>query len=629
MAGLGIFVGLLFAVLAGRLVQLQVFEHETWRKVADENTQRTFLRQPQRGGILDVNGNPLAVSLPVKRVLANPKMLGAHYAEVAAALAPLLAYQPAELAQLLKPTVVRTNAKGGPVLREYVNLRRKVTLEQWQQVTQALARVTARVNDRSLPRAERSLLRGIRRYGVYAVDDQQRVYPSRNTAAHVVGYVREQENNFNHFSVMELAGWDGIERWLDRQLTGVRGWRITELDRRQNEIVAQRLQEVEPRAGLNVVLTLDLFIQNMVETALAEAMKQFTPISAQALVMRPATGEILAMATLPNFDPNEPNRVADTAWLRNRVISDMMEPGSTFKIVTIAAALNEGVVTLDDWFNCENGHWYYLGHVLRDHGKGYGTLNLLHVIAKSSNIGVAKVAVQRLNAQKLYEYARAFGFGVRAGVTLPGEHGGWLHPVKDWDRLTLSRMAIGQSLTVTHLQMMLAMCAVANDGRLMRPMLVSRLVEPSGQVFAEYRPQMVRQVVPKRIARELTTALKVVPTREGTAEKAELELYTGAGKTGTAQKAANRVYVPGKYVASYIGFFPADAPEICISVVLDEPDKDKGYYGGQTAATVFKRIAEQVASYLKIRPDRPSSFSDALAAATLEAPVEHDVARNN
>ena len=320
--------------------------------------------------------------------------------------------------------------------------------------------------------------------------------------------------------------------------------------------------------------------------------------------MRPRTGEILAMATLPNFDPN--NLAASSAdTRRNRVIADIAEPGSTFKIVVVSGALNERKVTLADQFNCENGAFSFAGRVLHDHER-YGLLSVKNIITKSSNIGAAKVGIA-LGNQELYDYMREFGFGQRTGLPLPGEVNGLLYPPSKWSKVSIAQIPMGHGVAVTRLQMLQAMAVIANDGWLMRPMIVSRLEDANGNLVAQYTPQRVRQVVSERAAHDMVEALKTVVTDEGTAVKAALEHYTVAGKTGTAQKAENGAYVPGKYLSSFIGFFPADNPELCISVVLDEP---KGaHYGGQTAAPAFKQIAERAANYLNIRPDREDKTS--------------------
>ena len=604
---------LAFLGLAFRLVELQVFQHDKYRAVAEKNTQRIFFIEPRRGDILDAHGNPLAISIPVKKICANPRFLGHEYGKVAKVLAPLLSYKESELAQRLQP-ILSTNASGNRVTNAYVNLRRKVSVEQWQQITQAVAGISFDVDETTLSRDEKAFYRNLRRLGIYAVDDQQRVYPSRHLASHVIGFAQETEAEFNDTSVATLAGRDGTEAWFQQKLCGHRGWRVTEKDNRNREIVVYREQEVEPRPGLNVVLSIDMVIQSIVETHLAEAMQKHSPLSASAVVMRPRTGEILAMATLPDYDPNRPGDVpADHR--RNRVISDAVEPGSTFKIVVVSGALNENMVTLQDTFDCERGLWRYMGKPLHDHDGGYPLLTVEEIIKKSSNIGSAKIAVYKLGEEKLYEYVRAFGFGGRTGITLAGEINGLVYPTKKWDRLTISRIPMGHSVSVTPLQMIMAMCAIANEGKLMRPLLVTRLQDQSGQVFTQYQPQMVRQVISPKAARDMTTALKTVVSKNGTAPKAALEHYTVAGKTGTAQKVVDGEYARDKYLSSFIGFFPADAPELCVYVLLDAPDTKKGYYGGQTAAPIFKSIAEETANYLKIRPDREEIGKDAIAGA--------------
>jgi cell division protein FtsI/penicillin-binding protein 2 len=338
-------------------------------------------------------------------------------------------------------------------------------------------------------------------------------------------------------------------------------------------------------------------VQHIVETALADALQKHTPKSITGIVMRPRTGEILAMVSLPNYDPNQPNTISPET--RNRVITDVMEPGSTFKIVVVSGALNSGVVKLTDPFDCEHGHFAFAGKVLHDH-EAYGVLSVENIITKSSNIGAAKIGIQ-LGAQSLYDYAWNYGFGQRTGLPLPGEARGFLYPVKNWSKVSIAQIPMGHGVAVTRLQMLDAMAAIANGGWLMRPMIVSRLQEHDGGVVERYAPQRVRQVITEATDKEMIEALKTVATKDGTAPDAALKNYVVAGKTGTAQKAENGGYAPGKYVASFIGFFPADHPELCISVVMDEPKE--GYYGGKVCGPVFREIAERCASYLNIPPD--------------------------
>ena len=264
----------------------------------------------------------------------------------------------------------------------------------------------------------------------------------------------------------------------------------------------------------------------------------------------------------------------------------------------MTAGLNERVITLNDIFDCERGHFAFAGRTLHDH-KSYGLLSVENIITKSSNIGAAKIGI-RLGDEKLWSYIHNFGFGERTGIPLPGELPGIVHPVRSWTKVSIAQIPMGQGVAVTPLQMAMAMAAIANHGVLMRPMLVNRLEDAAGHVVAQYEPQPVRRVASPEAIADMVRALKTVPTREGTAEQAGLEHYTVAGKTGTAQKAENGHYVE-KFFSSFIGFFPADHPALCISVVLDEA-KD-GHYGGEIAAPTFHAIAEQAANYLNLKPD--------------------------
>lgn len=606
--------------LGGWLYVLQVVMHGKFKEIVADNTQRIFLKQPRRGDILDAHGHKLATSEPVKRVLADPSLIHPWQGEVAKTLAPLLQIPATDIAFQLR--LVRTNEDGTLRTNRFVDFKRKVTVEQWQQITQSMTRVGQELCLPGMKRSERNAILAMARRGIYAEEEYRRVYPGGDLAAHVLGYVQEADrvftNSTTRVATTEMLGIYGIEHWLDAKLKGSRGWRVTETDRRQREVVVHRNQDVDSKPGLDAVLTIDSFIQNILETQLGEALHKYTPKSVAGVIVRPRTGEILALASLPDFDPNQPGRVQDLSVLKNRVIADVHEPGSTFKIVVVSAGLNEQSITLQDTFHCENGIWYFKGKPLRDH-EHYADLSVERIITKSSNIGSAKIAIQRLGEEKLYDYVKRFGFGSRTGLTLDGEVGGILRPVDKWDGLTVSRIPMGQAVATTQIQMTMAMAAIANEGRLMRPMLIQGLKDTSGQWVQRFQPQVVREAISPRAARAMTAALKTVPTKEGTGAKAALDHYTVAGKTGTAQVAGRGGYEPGKYVASFVGFFPADEPEVCISIMLEQPDVKKGYYGGQIAAPYFKIVAEQVANYLKIKPDKDEALTNGLLASTNSA----------
>ncbi|MGA2243638.1 MAG: penicillin-binding protein 2 [Verrucomicrobiota bacterium] len=592
--------GAAFAGLGYRLVDLQVVRHDELSLKAEQNTQREIREQPRRGDILDVNGDILATSVPVRTVCADPALIGTQALAVAQVVAPLLQLNEAALAQRLTPrTYLVKNREGQTLTNEahYVRLARNVTEPVWQRVYAAMTNFSYDTGGRKFSKSEARLLSDLREHGIFAESDQLRVYPQGSLAGQVIGFPAVEETNVGGHYVSKIVGCDGIEKSLQDKLSGVAGWRVTETDKDRREVVAMRDEDVYARDGLSVVLTIDSAVQHIVETALADALQQHTPKSITGIVMRPRTGEILAMASLPNFDPNQPGTFSRET--QNRVISEIMEPGSTFKIVVVSGALNSGTVKLTDEFDCEHGHFAFAGRVLHDH-ESLGIETTKSIITKSSNIGAAKIGI-KLGPENLYQYAWNFGFGQMTGIPLPGEVRGILHPVKQWSKVSIAQIPMGHGVSVTRLQMVYAMAAIANGGWLMRPMIVSRLQDHDGNVVERYLPQRVRQVITEATSKQMVEALKTVATKEGTAAEAAMKNYVVAGKTGTAQKAENGGYAPGKYVSSFIGFFPADDPEICISVVMDE--SKEGYYGGKVCGPVFRDIAERCASYLNIPPD--------------------------
>ena len=593
------FLAAAFGGLSYRLVDLQVLRHDELSARSAQNTQREFWQAPRRGDILDANGNILATSVAVKTICADPSLLGSYQPLVAHAIAPLLKLNEADLAQRLTPHLVRkANGEISTNGLHYVRLVKNVSDETWRQVEMAMTNLTFGVDEKKLPRAQKEFVRNLRQHALTAEPDQMRVYPNGSLASQVIGFPSAEEEKISGRLVTQIVGRDGVELALQKQLSGVAGWKVTETDRAQHELVAMRDEDVHPRDGLNVVLTVDSVVQHIVETALADALQKHTPKSITGIVMRPRTGEILALVSLPNYDPNQPNTI--TPETRNRVITDVVEPGSTFKIVVVSGALDKKVVTLSDQFFCENGHFAYAGKTLHDH-VSLGNESVKNIIMKSSNIGAAKIAIERLGAQNLYDYAWDYGFGQRSGIPLPGEARGILYPVDKWSKVSIAQIPMGHGVAVTRLQMLYAMAAIANHGWLMRPMIVSRLQERDGSLVQRYAPERVRQVIGEKADADIVEALKAVPTKDGTAPDAALKNYVVAGKTGTAQKAENGAYASGKYVSSFIGFFPADNPELCISVVMDEPKE--GYYGGKICGPVFRDIAERCASYLDIPPD--------------------------
>lgn len=596
-----------FAGLGFRLVDLQVWRHGELAKLSEKKTQQTSWWLARRGDILDVNGNVLATSIPVQTICANPSMIGGQQAVVARALAPLLQMSEDDLLQRLTPRIGK-NSRGETVTNGlyYVRLQKNVPDETWQQIQSAMSQLSFGVVETNLTKPDRAFLHDLRQYAVFPEPDQLRVYPNGALAAHVLGFTGTKENT-NHTS--EMFGYDGIEKTFDSDLSGASGWRKGTSDRGKNELVSRRDEDVSAQNGLNVVLTIDAQIQHIVESALTNAMAKHAPQSITGIVLRPRTGEILALASLPSFDPND-LRTKTTNTEPDRVISDIMEPGSTFKTIVISGALNEHIVTLNDTVFCEGGVFHYAGLTLHDSEHNHlGNIPVWEVLEKSSNIGAAKIGI-KLKGPLLHTYMTAFGLGEFTGIPLPHE-AGTARFVPSVEALTekkflIAQVPMGQGVAMTRLQMAMAIGAIANGGVLMRPMLVKELEDDNGNVIQRYEPQSVRRVITESTAGEMVEALKTVVSKDGTAPLAAITNYVVAGKTGTAQKVVDGKYSNDRFVVSFIGFFPADNPEICISIVMDTPKEGSHAFGGALCGPVFSEIGKGCASYLNIPPDQVS-----------------------
>ncbi len=420
--------------------------------------------------------------------------------------------------------------------------------------------------------------------GMFYRDATIRHYPQRSFLCHVLGFV-------NHVG----TGSAGIEQQLDRYLRGSPGMVEGRLDAMRKDLYNKRGRQVPALEGANVTLTIDQNIQYMVEKALDEVMVEHRAEGAWAIVQRIRTGEILALANRPGFDLNEFRHAPDFAKL-NRAIGYVYEPGSTFKPAVIAAALEEKTVTPDTMFNCENGAWFYKRRILRDY-HSYSRLSVADGLKKSSNILTAKVALT-LGDEGLDSYLRAFGFGKKLGLDLPGEENGILHPVKRWSGISATRIAIGQGVAVTALQMLGAVCAIANDGFLMKPYIVSEVRSGSGNVMRRSEPEVLSRPISVETAQIMRQLMGRVTESDGTGRRARIPGYTVAGKTGTAQKAIAGGYSSSEHMASFVGFLPVEQPEIGVIVVVDNPQPI--HTGGRVAAPAFSKIAGPAIRYLNV-----------------------------
>ena len=406
------------------------------------------------------------------------------------------------------------------------------------------------------------------------------------------------------FTDFDGAGIQGVEKSMNRYLEGHPGYRYITRNRAGQELVQLRGLEQQAQDGYNVNLTIDIGLQNIVEKELDAAVKKYTPETATAIFMRPKTGEIVAMASRPSFDLNM-RLAAAPEQMKNRAIVDMVEPGSTFKIVTLSGVLNDHLVSPDTTVFCENGRWEYAGKLLHD-AHPIGNCSVHDVLVHSSNIGAAKLARQ-LGEDRLYDYIKLYGFGERTGIDLPGEINGRVAPTRNWTKISITRIPMGQGVCVTPLQMVMAMGAVANGGKLMMPQIVHSITDDKDVPMAEFPPVVVRQAVDPQTVKQLISALEDVVSPRGTAKGAAVPGYGVGGKTGTAQKVSPAGgYMTGKYVVSFVGFLPTTNPELVGMVMLDNAHtKPNENFGGLVAAPVFSTIAAQAMRYLNIEPTMP------------------------
>jgi cell division protein FtsI/penicillin-binding protein 2 len=540
----------LFSAFSFRLIYLQMIKHDEYAGLAAEKHVYKQIICAERGAIFDANNEVLAHNVPVETVVADATHLN-NLDAIVDLVSDELKLPAHELAEKLHGN------------RRYIVIKRDVP----EVVADAL----------------REKLRSQNLRGIYFEHDATRIYPNGSMLCHVIGI-------------------QGVEASMEEYLRGQDGYRYIEHNRAGQEIVLYRGQERASRNGYQIHLTVDLHLQNIVENEIDAAMREYTPTKATIILMRPQTGEILAMANRPHFDLNLRSQ-AEPEQMKNRAIIDMMEPGSTFKIVTAAAALNEKKVRPDSVIFCENGVWNFGGTALHDH-RPFADLSVRDVLVKSSNIGAAKLALS-VGDQKFYEYIRRFGFGERTGIELPGEISGVIRAPKSWSKISITRIPMGHEIGVTPLQMTVAMAAIANGGKLITPRIVKSIATDGGKTLSSLSPVVLRQVISPQTARQIGDALRGVVSDRGTAAAAAIPGFTIAGKTGTAQKVDPKGgYEQGKYVVSFTGYLPADHPEFVGLVVLDDAHTSKPElnYGGLVAGPIFARIGEKAARYLDLQP---------------------------
>lgn len=545
------------AVLAGRLIYLQVRLRPQLLDYVQQQREATRTLPASRGSILDRNGRILAASYEVRGVYADPSIIR-NPRKTAAHLARILNLDPGQVLDRIihDPT------------RRFVWIQRQVE------------------------RIESNEIRQLGLTGVGIQLQPKRVYPGGKSLCHVLGFVGRDHR-----------GLEGLELAFDRQLAGRDGKQTVLVDARRREVGSPSGAHILPKDGNNLVLTIDAAIQQVVEQQLAQTVQKFEAQSAVGIVTNPKTGEVLAMACWPPFDPNQPNDFP-IANRRNRTLTDPAEPGSVFKVFPASAYLNEGLTHPDEVIFCHNGEARLRGRLLHDAHK-FGKITMSEIVARSSNIGMV-ILMERMSRPTLFDYLNRFGFGHKTRINLPGESKGLVPPLSKWSSYSAGSISFGQELAVTPLQLITAMGAIVNRGRMMRPRIVRSLLDPRGRVADDFPPEFVRQVVRSAVAETMTKEILVRTVNEGSGEKANLTDYQVLGKTGTAQiPFSDRPgYEPNAYLSSFLAAAPASDPQLCVLVQIRRPNPRISYYARLVAAPAAGEILRWTLTYLDVTPDK-------------------------
>ena len=545
--------------LGGRLVHLQVTHRSRLLSHADQQQSSDSVIPARRGIIFDVRGRVVAITRRIADVFVDPAMTDDVEA-LAREVAPRVSLSPQDILEEIhrKPK------------SRFVVLARGVDDVSAEAVS-AMKHPAVGLSFRS-----------------------HRYYPLGASMAHVLGWVGT-----------DGEGLAGVELSLDKHLRGRDGRRSTIRDARRRAVRRAGGEPIAPVDGGHVVLTIDAEIQRMVEGALKQGVEHVEAQSGVAIVMSPDTGDILAMACYPTFDSNQPFRPAESDLRRNRAVTDPVEPGSTFKPIIVAGALDGGFVTRTEKIDCHNGR-HYFGKRLMTDTKPSGLLDIRGIVAKSSNIGMGTIAT-RMGNEKLYVTVTAFGFGTPTRIELPGEGAGIVMPLKRWTSYSTTSIPIGYEILVTPLQLLNAFTAIINGGVLIQPRLVrAKLAPDSTPLESNESPQLVRRVVTSDTARFITHDLMAAVVEEGGAKKAQVGPYQVVGKTGTAKLTYpdRRGFEPGAYLSLFVGAAPADDPRIVVLTIIRRANPAIAYYGGQVSAPVVGEIIARALAYLQVPPDK-------------------------
>jgi cell division protein FtsI (penicillin-binding protein 3) len=573
LVGLGL--GIFFLIVLARIVDLKFIKGPSLEEMAARENQKNCPVLPIRGTIMDRNKTELAISTFVQSLGAHPRRL-TDKKQFSRKLAQLIGMTPAAVQEIIEKN------KGFVWIKRYLTPQQAEAVENFK--TELERELQARrKKSKEFTEEEQASLDAF-----YLIPEARRYYPHRSLAGPILGFVNA-----------DGRGAEGLERYFDENIYGKPMKCMNIMDARGHIVVSSEKELTGESAGDNLILSIDRTIQYIAEKELQQGIDKWHAKGGFALVVNPQTGEILAMAQEPGFDPNFYNKY-NKDYYQNRNVTCAIEPGSTFKIFTVASALDAKVVKPGDRYNCENGK-YNLGAAGIIHDvHPYGGLTVSEIIKKSSNIGAAKIGM-KLGPQKMAYYLKGFGFGQRTGISYAGESYGLVRNITSCrsliDRVTVS---FGQGITTTPIQMAMALSALANGGILMQPLLVKSIISQNGQVVKEFQPTAARQVISAEAAKTMLAMMRTVTESGGTGTEAVPPGYTVAGKTGTAQKVVGRSFSKSKYNSLFIGVVPADKPVLAIIVVVDEP---KGaIYGGVVAAPIFREIAGQSMRFLGYYP---------------------------
>jgi len=536
-----------FILLFSRLIYIQIVSSNKLSKIANNQYNKIVEVPADRGNIYDRHHRPLALTTPVYSIYADPSKVKD------------IDFVSGKLSQMLEIPQDTLNYKINQPNKYFVWIKRHISKE------------------------EKTKIENSNLFGVGLIKEKARFYPNEKLASHILGY-----------SGIDTQGLSGIEYSFDKQLKGISRYRYINIDAISRELVYLSQEYVKPNRGHSLVLTIDEVVQHIIELALEEAVKKWRAVGGTILVMDPFSGEILGMANYPTFDPNNFLNYNPEST-RNRAISDIIEPGSTFKIVAASAIVEESLIDEEEKIYCENGAYKISSHILNDyHPHEY--LTFPEVIIHSSNIGVVKLS-QKLGERKLYDYIRLFGFGERTGIKLPGEAKGIIRDPKNWSRISIASIPIGQEVGITAIQMACAISVIANGGKLVKPVIVKEIEFDENITLKKFYTSIKRRVISQETASYMKQILSRVVT-EGTGDKASVKGIDVAGKTGTAQKIGkDGKYSASKYIASFVGFAPVNKPLLSVVVMIDEPKPI--HFGGTVAAPVFREVISAILSYLK------------------------------